>query len=96
MTADFRPFRLREPRLVKALRAWRDEQLSFHFYRGPGLTEFKLRIGTTHYRISRWQYKGKPAEWSARRFRPYISATLVSDESWVSLLSRLHREADAS
>ena len=84
---------------TRPLRAIRDkftEQVSFHLYRGPGLTEFKLRIGTTHYRISRWQYKGKPAEWRARRFRPYISATLVSNESWVSLLSRLHREADAS
>ena len=82
-------------RALRSIRDRLDEQTSFHFYRGPGLTEFKLRIGTTHYRISRWQYKGKPAEWSARRFRPYISATLVSNESWVSLLSRLHREADA-
>lgn len=75
--------------LRKRLKHWLAESVSFHFYRGPGLTEAKLRIGITHYRISRWQYQNSPAEWSYRRFQADISAKLVSDESWLSILSRV-------
>ena len=79
----------------KRLSRYFSERVSFHWYAGPGLTELKLRIGTNHYRLSRWKYTGKRAEWSCRSFRVAISNELVSNETWLKTIGRLRREESA-
>ena len=82
--------------LRRRLRRYLSERVSFHLYAGPGLTELKLRIDTKHYRVSRWKYTGKRAEWSCRSFRVAISDKLVKDETWLALIGRMKEQERAA